>query len=99
MQNFAFILTMPGNNSWNGKWTGDGECYARTATPLDEDSRQRYEKLVGNHSYNFGDGWRANVQVKHITVAERKELEKKSKGFCGYDWMIASLLKDGKINA
>ena len=23
-----FILTMPKNNSWNGKWTGEGNLYA-----------------------------------------------------------------------
>ena len=24
----AFVLTMPGKGSWNGKWTGEGNLYA-----------------------------------------------------------------------
>lgn len=25
-----FTLTMPGNNSWNGRWSGDGQSYCKT---------------------------------------------------------------------
>jgi len=43
------------------------------------------------------DGWGANVAVELIGSVEKKIREKKSAGFCGYEWMIDSILKHGKI--
>jgi len=93
----AFILTMPGNNSWNGKWSGDGKCYAVVRSYTGK--RAKRLELIAGHSfgYNFGDGWFARVEVKTVDASESRRLRKASQGFCGYDWMIDSIVEDGKI--
>lgn len=94
----CFQLSMPSNNSWNGKWTGDDVFYARTRTVTE---RKKADQIAekGYFSYNFGDGWRARVDVRKITAAQRKKIDKNTKGFCGYEWMIDSILKWGDIYA
>jgi hypothetical protein len=96
---FAFLLSMPNNNAWNGKWSGEGKCYARVQSFGSRQAKERMSKLVGNHYYNFGDGWGANVEVKVVDGGEAKRLRKLTLGFCGYDWMIESLVTNGKIQA
>lgn len=50
------------------------------------------------HYYNFGDGWGAGVSVKIVDGVKGKNAAiKGSKGFCGYEWMIDSILERGKI--
>ena len=95
----AFVLTMPNNNSWNGKWSGDGDCYAVVKSVNDsKKNATRYDSILDkDFSYNFGDGWRASVGVRLITPAEARKLRKNSKGFCGYEWMIQTILDHGKI--
>lgn len=90
----VFELSMPHAASWNGKWSGEGRKYIRT----------RYERDVPKHLYNkdfyysWDDGWEACVSVRKVPAAEARKLEKKSDGFCGYDWMITSLIRDGYIH-
>ncbi len=91
----AFILSMPGRNSWNGKWTGDESCYAILRTFGDKWGTKILQKSY--HSYNFGDGWCAGVQIKRVNATESRNLRKRSKGFCGYEWMIQSIINDGAI--
>ena len=88
----AFILTMPNAASWNGKWSGEGRLYAKV--------RYGYEtKTVkdGDYDYRWDDGWCANVEVKTVTSREAAKISKHSVGFYGYDWMIESIIKHGKI--
>lgn len=88
-----FELSMPGCASWDGKWSGAGTFYARFKS-----FRKPPAILVpGYFFYRFMDGWCAEIKVKQITRAERTKLAGKSKGFCGYDWMIDSILIDGRI--
>ena len=82
---------MPGNNSWNGKWSGQENCYA-----IVRKFGKKQPKL-GYYTYNFGDGWRAGVTVREITAPAAKTLRKQSKGFCGYEWMVESIIRDGDI--
>jgi hypothetical protein len=89
----AYILTMPNNNSWNGKWTGDGKLYVRTRSYRNE----KKAPAEGDHYYNFGDGWGANVQVRHVERGEATRLKNRSKGFCGYEWMIDEIERHGRI--
>lgn len=96
MMLLAFILTMPGNNSWNGKWTGEDDLYV-IVKHVGQGTEIRDLVQQQHFSYNFGDGWRASIEVKEISRAEAIKLRKKSVGFCGYDWMVASLLADGCI--
>jgi hypothetical protein len=89
---------MPGVNSWNGKWSGEGKQYIRVLTVSNaKKTREKFEKLIGYHHYNFGDGWAAGVTVKEVDGIEKRKLVKQSAGFCGYDWMIDSLRFYGEI--
>jgi hypothetical protein len=94
---FAFILSMPSNNSWNGRWTGEEQVWARVKSFSSRDFKEKLVKLVGDHRYAFGDGWVACVTVEVVEADEKRKLLKKSAGFCGYDWMINSLIDHGEI--
>ena len=88
----AFELTMPGVNSWNGKWTGESRPYVRVLSV-----GKKSMAKPGNYEYDFGDGWRANVSVKTVDSATASKLRKQSCGFCGYDWMIDEIRIKGRI--
>jgi hypothetical protein len=91
---------MPNNSSWNGRWSGEGLCYARVVNVgHSKKAREKYEKLAGRHTYNFGDGWTACVAVREVSATEAKKLRKQTVGFAGYDWMISSLQVHGEIRA
>lgn len=96
MKIFAFKLSMPGNNSWDGKWSGAGNNYIRfvsmTNARLEETGLED-----GSYGYNFGDGWFARVDVFEVTSEEKRKLGRNSKGFAGYDWMIDSIIENGEI--
>lgn len=92
-----FIITMPNVNTWNGRWSGENAIYAKSLTAFRR-NKPIYENLKeGNYGYNFGDGWRANVEVKFMTKRDANSIMKKSKGFMGYDWMIYDICKYGEI--
>jgi hypothetical protein len=90
-----FTLSMPGRNSWNGRWSGESTHYAIVKTLTD---RKADELLGGKQSaswgYNFGDGWFASIEARVVPKGERL---RKSAGFCGYNWMVSSILDDGEI--
>jgi hypothetical protein len=48
--------------------------------------------LKKSYYYNFGDGWGANIDVEHIDSKEANKRRKASAGFCGYDWMVDSII-------
>ena len=79
-------LTMPNINSWNGKWSGEEDKY----TILVQDKLAI--NYIGNYYYDFGDGWAANVEIRKAYPKE-----KITNNFCGYEWMIESILKNKKI--
>lgn len=91
----CFTLSMPRNNSWNGKWTGDEKFYARTR----EFTEKKAAQIIsgGSYGYNFGDGWYARIDVKEISGEEKRKIDKKTSGFCGYEWMIDSIVYNGDI--
>lgn len=97
MTYICFTLSMPRNNSWNGKWTGDEKFYARTRKFTDKAAAKILSK--GSYGYNFGDGWYANIDVKEVTGADKRKIDKKTSGFCGYEWMIDSIYYYGDIYA
>lgn len=84
----VFELTMPNRGSWNGHWSGENRRHIRT----------RYERKVPKEIwdkdfyYRWDDGWTACVSVRKMPAKEARKLESASNGFCGYDWMINSLL-------
>lgn len=92
---------MPSKASWNGHWSGEGRPYVRVKTlykkyytgyPLDKILEQR------DFYYTWNDGWTACVTAERVDSKEAARLRNKSVGFYGYDWMIESILKIGRID-
>jgi hypothetical protein len=100
----AFELTMPNVGSWNGKWTGADKKYIKVLNITQRYGTSKAARLKSaeilkerNYYYNFGDGWGANVSVKTVNAKEAARFRNESAGFCGYEWMVDSILKYGKI--
>ena len=90
----GFTLTMPNVGSWNGRWSGEREIYFISRKL----GKKKETELDDNYyRYDFGDGWSAGISCKIIDSKERTKLKRKSSGFCGYDWMVESIIKNGKI--
>lgn len=89
----VFQLTMPGVGSWNGKWSGKERLYIRT---MDERKVPK-EYWDRDFHHHWDDGWTACVSTTRMSASEARKLERKSNGFCGYDWMIRSIIKNGDI--
>lgn len=75
---------MPGNNAWNGRWSGEGKIYA-IVKPIRNTQKHRAacEALakVGSWSYNFGDGWRAGVSAEIVDDPQKiRRIKKSSQG-------------------
>lgn len=98
----SFQLTMPNNSAWNGKWTGADKLYYHVKTITSKAGKDRIMELLERKDwrswyYNFGDGWGAAVKMEIVEANEARRRAKQSSGFCGYEWMIDSILKHGKI--
>jgi len=100
----AFELSMPNVGSWNGRWSGEGSYYAKVINftqrfRKSQKAEQLARDILSNHSYyyNFGDGWGMSISVKEVNSKEATVIRKKSKGFCGYDWAIESIIRHKKI--
>lgn len=88
-----FELTMPNCGSWNGKWSGEGRLYVKSRR-----NNQVPKEVVGkDYTYRWNDGWTAKVSVRKVDCREGQKIMRKSQGFCGYDWMIDSIIKYGEI--
>lgn len=98
MKHFVFKLTMPNNNSWNGKWTGEGKLYCHVRS-YKENIGKKLENVLSTSGcyYDFGDGWGAYVSVEECSSSEKQQYRKRSEGFCGYDWMIDEIEEYGRI--
>ena len=96
----SFTLSMPNVGSWNGKWTGVNDLYAKIVNfGRSKKAEQKAQEILdkGYYHYNFGDGWSAGVTVKNVSAKEAAKIRRASKGFCGYDWMVTSIRDKGKI--
>lgn len=96
----CFTLSMPSNNSWNGRWSGESNLYCRVINfGRSKKSNQDAQRIldVGSYSYHFGDGWVACISVSQVDSRDAQRLRKRSKGFCGYDWMISSIRYNNEI--
>jgi hypothetical protein len=91
----AFTLSMPGRASWDNRWTGKGVLHAMFVR-VDE---RAAESLLstGSFSYSWPDGWCARVDVSRPDQVTLRKMRRESKGFCGYGWMVDSILKKGRI--
>jgi hypothetical protein len=103
MRTLSFELTMPNRGSWDGKWTGESNRHIIIRKVSDrylnkqDHLKTLLEKGQDSWHYSWRDGWGANVTVKIIDGTETRKLRKISDGFCGYDWMIDSILHYGII--
>lgn len=88
-----FKLTMPNRGSWDGKWSGDDDNYVMERNIIAHKAKKLLEK--GNYRYNWSDGWSANIEVRRITGLSK--VERTSDGFCGYGWMVDSIIEHGEI--
>jgi len=96
----SFELSMPGVSSWNGKWSGAGNLYAKIINFGKTQKGEAKAKEIlekGYFRYNFGDGWAAGIKVKEVDAKTAAKIRRKSKGFYGYDWMINSIRMDMNI--
>ncbi len=94
----CFELTMPNNNSWNSKWTGDKRKHYefRHFNQLQDPGNS--SSLSGqSFRYNFGDGWAASIHVDAVDGVEKRKRQKVNDGFCGYSWMVDEIMKYGRI--
>ena len=95
-----FRLSMPGRNSWDGKWSGESKNYsivreltgAEVAKLLELDPGEPDLSKRRSWKHCWSDGWCAEVSARIVHVLE--ELPK-SDGFNGYDWMIDNILAKG----
>lgn len=92
-----FILTMPKNNSWNGKWTGEGRLFAYSQVAFRRGKAIFPNLKEGNFYYDFDDGWVAKVEVKYVTLSEARQVMRRSEGFGSYSWMCDEIMNLGRI--
>lgn len=97
----AYTLSMPHANSWNGKWSGEGQDYIIIRSYRGDKAVKKATLILQESSfwYRWSDGWCARVDVKEVTSTEARKLRKKSCGFSGYDWMVKSIETYRKIYA
>jgi len=82
----CYELSMPGSPSWNGKWSGEGRCFAIIRSYR---GKAREEK--------WNDGWCAKVSVRKVDNKEAARMRRKTIGFAAYDWMVDSIERNGVI--
>ena len=90
----AFVLTMPSRGSWNGKWSGEADLHAIVKP---ERAVPNKDIIGKSFYYRWDDGWTACISVEKVDCNEGNRLRKKSSGFCGYSWMVDSIIERGSI--
>lgn len=98
----SFELTMPNRGSWNGEWSGDRYFYAKTVNLGRGKAAARKGRTIldrGYFHYSWPDGWGAGISVKEVSSREAAKIRKGSNGFCGYEWMMRSILAHNEIRA
>lgn len=94
----AFELSMPGRNSWNGGWSGEKKRYVIVKSFRGKKREEKAAKILarGYYSYSWEDGWRAGIEVKQVDAKQAASLRRVSDGFCGYNWMVQTILDYGE---
>lgn len=97
----AFTLSMPGVGSWDGKWSRSGDCHVIVRALSAEQAARAFNRTGeadGYHHYSWPDGWAAGVTVRAVDRNEARRLRRKTDGFCGYGWMVQSIVECGEIH-
>ena len=91
-----YKLDMPGVHAWNGKWSREEKLYARVRSY----KKDKGEQILadGPYGYKWDDGWAARISVRKVTAKEARKIRARSDGFLGYDWMISSIERTGRIH-
>ena len=93
----CFKLTMPNRASWNGHWSGENDVHVITKTDR-QIGKKRCKELDGrDFFYRWDDGWCACISCQIIDRKEYMKLRNKNRGFCGYDWMVRSIIAFDEI--
>ena len=52
------------------------------------------DRIGKTYSYDFGDGWVACISVIKLNGNDKeyRQLKKRNAGFCGYNWMVDSII-------
>lgn len=87
-----FTLSMPGVGSWNGRWSGEGRHYFLVRKLGDKKIDEL--KIPTSWYYRWDDGWAASIKADIVPAGDRVG---KSDGFCGYEWMVDSIIGHGDI--
>ena len=94
----CFELTMPNRGSWNGRWSGEKDAHVITKTDR-QIGKKKVQELDGkNFFYRWDDGWTAGISCRVVTADDARKLRKRNRGFCGYDWMVRSIIAQGEID-
>ena len=89
----CFELTMPNRGSWNGRWSGEDDKHYIIRAYRTKAEIEKYSYLDGKDFWHrWDDGWTACISCSIIDSKEAAKRRKQSKGFCGYDWMVQSIL-------
>ena len=89
----CFELTMPNRGSWNGKWSGESDRHCIFRVCRTKAQQEQAKVLNGKDFYHaWDDGWTACISCSIIDHKEANKLKKVNRGFCGYDWMVTSIL-------
>lgn len=94
----AFTLSMPNCASWNGRWSGEGRKYVIIKAFKGKKAEAKAKTILhtGYYHYSWPDGWGAGITVSKVDQGQARKLRKESQGFCGYDWMVATICEYGK---
>ena len=94
----CFELTMPNRASWNRRWSGENSRHLVIKKFLKKD-QEIIDRILKtkNYFYRWDDGWRACITVELVDSKQTNKLKKLNSGFCGYDWMVESIIRFGEI--
>ena len=98
----SFELSMPNRGSWDGRWSGEEKMFAVVKNlGRTKKAEERGRRLVdaGSFYYSWSDGWGARISVREVSPQQARKIRKQSAGFCGYNWMVDSILLHGEIRA
>lgn len=97
MKILCFKLWVTSCNTWNRQHSFNNQ-YLIFKTFLKKDN-ETADKILAKKSYGYmwDDGWTVSISVSQVSSEEKRRLEKVNAGFLGYDWMVDSIIKHGKI--